>query len=82
MTGDLLIVIADVSGKGVSAAIIMSSGKGALSRIYKTTDACATWILLFTNPDPEGFWDAVVLYVCILILREITAYRRKRKATK
>jgi len=37
----------------------MSSGKGHRSRLYKTTDACRTWTLLFTNPDPEGFWDAV-----------------------
>ncbi len=37
----------------------MSSGKGDLSRLYKTTDACQTWKLVFTNPDPEGFWDAL-----------------------
>jgi hypothetical protein len=42
-----------------STAIVMSSGKGTLSRLYKTTDACRTWTLLFTNPDPEGFWDAL-----------------------
>jgi photosystem II stability/assembly factor-like uncharacterized protein len=42
-----------------STAIVMSSGKGPLSRLYKTTDACQSWTLLFTNPDPEGFWDAV-----------------------
>jgi photosystem II stability/assembly factor-like uncharacterized protein len=40
-------------------AIVMSSGRGPLSRLYKTTDACAHWTLVFTNPDPEGFWDAV-----------------------
>lgn len=40
-------------------AIVMSSGKGNLSRIYKTTDGCLTWKLVFTNPDPEGFFDAV-----------------------
>jgi photosystem II stability/assembly factor-like uncharacterized protein len=37
----------------------MSSGKGDLSRLYKTTDGCQTWKLLFTNPDKEGFWDAL-----------------------
>ena len=42
-----------------NTAIIMSAGKGDLSRIYKTTNACRTWKLLFTNPDPEGFWDAM-----------------------
>jgi photosystem II stability/assembly factor-like uncharacterized protein len=44
-----------------NSAIVMSSGKGDLSRLYKTTDGCQTWTLLFTNPDPEGFWDAVML---------------------
>jgi hypothetical protein len=42
-----------------STAIVMSSGKGDLSRLYKTTDACQTWKPIFTNPDPEGFWDAM-----------------------
>ncbi len=42
-----------------NTAIVMSSGKGDLSRLYKTTDGCQTWKLLFTNPDKEGFWDDV-----------------------
>ena len=37
----------------------MSSGPGDLSRLYKTTDGCSSWKLLYTNPDKEGFWDAV-----------------------
>ncbi len=40
-------------------AIVMSSGKGDLSRIYKTTDGCVTWKLVFTNPDADGFFDAM-----------------------
>ncbi|WP_044177985.1 WD40/YVTN/BNR-like repeat-containing protein [Granulicella mallensis] len=40
-------------------AIVMSSGKGDLSRLYQTTDGCQTWTLVLTNPDPEGFWDAL-----------------------
>jgi photosystem II stability/assembly factor-like uncharacterized protein len=44
-----------------NTAIVMSSGKGDLSRLYKTTDGCATWKLIFTNPDKDGFWDAVIL---------------------
>jgi photosystem II stability/assembly factor-like uncharacterized protein len=43
-----------------NTAIVMSSGKGDLSRLYKTTDGCQTWKLVFTNPDKDGFWDAVV----------------------
>jgi photosystem II stability/assembly factor-like uncharacterized protein len=42
-----------------NTAIVMSSGKGDLSRLYKTTDACKTWKLVFTNPDKDGFWDAI-----------------------
>ena len=42
-----------------NTAIAMSSGKGDLSRLYKTTDGCQTWKLIFTNPDKEGFWDAI-----------------------
>ncbi|MGB6973156.1 MAG: hypothetical protein WBD67_00590 [Terracidiphilus sp.] len=43
-----------------STAIVMASGPGAKSRLYKTADGCKTWRLLFTNPDaPNGFWDAL-----------------------
>jgi hypothetical protein len=42
-----------------NTAIVMSSGKGDLSRLYKTTDGCQTWKLVFTNPDKDGFWDAL-----------------------
>ncbi len=42
-------------------AVVMSSGKGDASRVYKTTDACKTWKLVFSNPDtPAGFFDAIV----------------------
>jgi photosystem II stability/assembly factor-like uncharacterized protein len=42
-----------------NTAIVMSSGPGDQSRLYKTTDGCQTWKLLFTNPDKDGFWDAL-----------------------
>jgi photosystem II stability/assembly factor-like uncharacterized protein len=42
-----------------NTAIVMSSGKGDLSRLYKTTDGCQAWKLVFTNPDRDGFWDAI-----------------------
>jgi hypothetical protein len=42
-----------------NTAIVMSSGTGDLSRLYKTTDGCQTWTLLFTNPDKDGFWDGL-----------------------
>jgi len=40
-------------------AIVMSSGPGDQSRLYKTTDGCVNWKLLLTNPDKEGFWDGI-----------------------
>ena len=42
-----------------NTAVVMSSGPGEQSRLYKTTDGCATWKLLLTNPEEEGFWDAI-----------------------
>jgi photosystem II stability/assembly factor-like uncharacterized protein len=42
-----------------NTAMVMSSGPGDLSRLYKTTDGCAHWTLLYTNPDKDGFWDAL-----------------------
>lgn len=44
-------------------AIAMSSGPGDLSRLYKTTDGGKSWRLLFTNPDKDGFWDAMTASV-------------------
>ena len=40
-------------------AVVMSSGKGDQSRVYKTTDGCVSWKLLFTNPDKDGFFDGL-----------------------
>jgi hypothetical protein len=40
-------------------AIVMASGTGDASRLYKTTEGCSHWTLLFTNPDKDGFWDAL-----------------------
>jgi hypothetical protein len=48
-----------VQGFDAETAIAMSSGPGAKSRLYKTTDGCATWRLLLANPDaPGGFFDS------------------------
>jgi photosystem II stability/assembly factor-like uncharacterized protein len=42
-----------------NTAFVMSIGKGDQSRLYKTTDGCQTWKLVFTNPDKDGFFDAM-----------------------
>jgi hypothetical protein len=47
-------------------AIVMASGPGEKSRLYKTMDGCGTWKLIFKNPDsPGGFWDAFVAGVTV-----------------
>lgn len=43
-------------------AIVMASGPGRASRIYKTTDGCRSWILRLRNTDPDGFYDAMVFW--------------------
>lgn len=48
-----------VEGWDAQTAIVMASGSGEKSRLYKTTDGCRTWKLLFKNPDaPNGFFDS------------------------
>jgi photosystem II stability/assembly factor-like uncharacterized protein len=40
-------------------AVVMASGPGDKSRLYKTADGCANWSLLSKNPEKDGFWDAI-----------------------
>jgi photosystem II stability/assembly factor-like uncharacterized protein len=39
-------------------AIVMASGPGEKSRLYRTQDGCKTWTLLLKNSDPKGFYDS------------------------
>lgn len=48
-----------VWGWDADHAMVMSSGPGQQSRLYSTHDGCQTWRLVFTNPDTDGFWDAL-----------------------
>src|SRR5271166_1230677 len=41
-------------------AIVMASGPGDKSRLYKTTDGGMTWKLLEKNTEKDGFWDGFV----------------------
>jgi len=41
-------------------AIVMSTGKGPLSRLYKTTDGCRTWHRILKNTDKDGSWVGVI----------------------
>ena len=51
-----------VWGWDANHAIAMSSGPGAASRLYETTDGCAHWHPGFSNREPTGFWDAIAFW--------------------
>jgi photosystem II stability/assembly factor-like uncharacterized protein len=42
-----------------SRALALSIGPGEQSRVYRTTDGCATWEQVMVNKDPRGFWDVI-----------------------
>lgn len=51
-----------IQARDAQRAMIMASGPGDKSRLYKTTDGCKSWTRLFTNPDaPKGFFDCLSL---------------------
>jgi photosystem II stability/assembly factor-like uncharacterized protein len=52
----------DVDAVSETSAYILSIGPGPASRIYKTTDAGAHWMLQFTNDDPKAFFDAMAFW--------------------
>jgi photosystem II stability/assembly factor-like uncharacterized protein len=49
----------DIDAIDASTAYVLSIGNGPASRIYKTTNAGATWTLQFKNDDPKAFLDAM-----------------------
>src|SRR5690349_21160 len=52
----------DIDAIDAQTAYILSIGNGAASRIYKTTDAGASWTLQFRNDDPKAFLDAMTFW--------------------
>ena len=52
----------DVHAATDQTAHVLSIGAGELSRIYRTTDAGATWTRSFQNDDPKGFLDAITFW--------------------
>ena len=49
----------DVYALSADTAWLLSSGNGALSRIYRTTDGGASWTLQFQNADSAAFYDCM-----------------------
>jgi len=52
----------DIDAIDARTAYVLSIGPGALSRIYKTTDAGVHWVLQFTNTDPDAFYDGMAFW--------------------
>ncbi len=40
-------------------AVVMASGPGDKSRLYKTSDGCTSWTLALKAQEKESFWDVV-----------------------
>jgi photosystem II stability/assembly factor-like uncharacterized protein len=58
MTGaDSTLQFRDVHAVSATVAYLLSAGNGAASRIYKTSNAGATWQLQFMNRDSAAFFD-------------------------
>lgn len=51
--------LVSVQGSDENTAVAMSTGKGSLSGIYKTSDGCRTWRLVFSNPDASGSFKSI-----------------------
>jgi photosystem II stability/assembly factor-like uncharacterized protein len=52
----------DVQGVDENTAYLLSIGSGETSRVYKTTDGGAHWILSLQNPDAKGFFDEMAFW--------------------
>ncbi len=52
----------DVQAFGTDTAVVMSSGPGRDSRVYRTTDAGTHWTLVLQNEDEKGFFDAIAFW--------------------
>jgi hypothetical protein len=48
-----------IQGFDAKTAVVMSCGKGGLSRVYKTTDGCRTWKKVFDNPNGSGSFESL-----------------------
>src|SRR5277367_2959639 len=42
--------------------LVMSSGEGSVSRVYRTIDDGASWNLVLANPDRKGFFDSLAFW--------------------
>lgn len=52
----------DIEAFGADVAYVMSAGPGDASRVYRTEDGGGSWQLVLTNPDKDGFFDAMAFW--------------------
>ena len=52
----------DIEAFSANRAVILSSGTGPDSRIYRTTDGGQTWTLVFQNNEPNAFYDCMTFF--------------------
>ncbi len=52
----------DLEALSDDVLVLMAAGPGPASRIYRSTDGGATWGLFHTNPEKEGFYDAIAFW--------------------
>ncbi len=52
----------DVEALDAERVVLMSAGPGGASRIYLSVDGGAKWSLTHTNPDADGFYDAIAFW--------------------
>jgi photosystem II stability/assembly factor-like uncharacterized protein len=52
----------DVEAPSRNAVVLMSAGPGDRSRIYRSSDGGKRWTLAHTNPDSDGFYDAIAFW--------------------
>jgi photosystem II stability/assembly factor-like uncharacterized protein len=52
----------DIEALGGGVVVLMSAGPGDASRIYRSKDGGATWTPAHTNPEKDGFYDAIAFF--------------------
>jgi photosystem II stability/assembly factor-like uncharacterized protein len=52
----------DLEALDEKTVILMSAGTGDAARIFRSSDGGVTWTLAHTNPDKDGFYDAMAFW--------------------
>lgn len=56
------LILTDVEAASADEAILLASGVGGLSRVYRTTDGGTTWTETFRATDPRAFFDCIAMF--------------------